>query len=274
MKTSFHIMFFSLFILIAFSACDRTPDGVLSPKKMEDLLVDVHKSEGLIDINYSQYNTEEQKKALRESILQKHNTTQAQFDTSLMWYGHHLDAYIKVYENVIQRLKKQEEQVNTLLANENTQPMSRPGDSVNIWKRPSKFIFEPQYAKQVFAFDIKSDENFRERDIFTFKFNFGMLPINTTDLPKAILALKYKDQSVKYTSANISFDGNYSLSISGDSARKIDKIFGSIMVPSQPENTRMYINNLSLLRSRYKKPKIQKPVDTHNDSIATSTGNK
>ena len=49
MRSLFYIALCSV-ILCLFPACDRTPDHIIKPKAMEDLLVDIHKSEAIIEI--------------------------------------------------------------------------------------------------------------------------------------------------------------------------------------------------------------------------------
>ena len=64
-----------IWLVLCLSACgSRTPDYVISEKDMEDLLVDIHKSEALIETEYEKFNTSEKKEALRESVFRKHNT--------------------------------------------------------------------------------------------------------------------------------------------------------------------------------------------------------
>ena len=42
-------------IALGSAACDRTPDYVIKPDDMADLLVDIHKGEGVIDLNSASY---------------------------------------------------------------------------------------------------------------------------------------------------------------------------------------------------------------------------
>ena len=249
MKTSFHILV-CLIINTLFIACDHTPDYILKEKQMEDLLVDIHKSEALIETEYEKFNTSEKKEALRESVFRKHNTNKAQFDTSLMWYGRNLEKYVDIYGKVIERLRTQEKQVSGLITDNNSQPLSRPGDSINIWRRDNFFIFEPHAGRQVFTFEINSDENTREQDIF-----------------------------VRFTSTDIRHDGPVSLMITSDKGTKASRIFGSVIVPSEPSRATMYIDSISLMRIRYKEGIIPKtsekiPPSLHNVEKKDSIKNK
>ena len=87
----------SLSLMQMLVACSSTPDYVLSEDDMAALLVDIHKGESYVDMHYNVYSdsrSDSLRKVLRQSILRKHNVSQELFDTSLVWYGHHIDTYI------------------------------------------------------------------------------------------------------------------------------------------------------------------------------------
>lgn len=95
-----------IWLVLCLSACgSRTPDYVISEKDMEDLLVDIHKSEAVIESNYNIYNNNADKKKIREAVFLRHGVTREQFDTTLVWYGHHIETYMKIYDRVVERLK-------------------------------------------------------------------------------------------------------------------------------------------------------------------------
>ena len=64
-------------------ACEQIPSHIIAPEQMEDLLVDIHKAEAISD-NMPLYATTEARERLRQSVLDRHEVTLAQFDTSLV----------------------------------------------------------------------------------------------------------------------------------------------------------------------------------------------
>lgn len=65
-----------IWLVLCLSACgSRTPDYVISEKDMEDLLVDIHKSEAVIESNYNIYNNNADKKKIREAVFLRHGVT-------------------------------------------------------------------------------------------------------------------------------------------------------------------------------------------------------
>lgn len=104
------IMHYSLFIILCaavFTAC--RPRNVLSPKQMEDVFVDLHTAEGMIEISGLNYGHDEYLKGYFQSVLDKHGITQAQFDSSLVWYTSNPVIFEKIYPKVVERLEKQAE---------------------------------------------------------------------------------------------------------------------------------------------------------------------
>jgi len=84
------------------------PQGVLSSKQMENILVDLHTAEGMIQQAGYNYGHEEDQRAYFLSILHAHHTTQAQFDSSLVWYTANPTIFDKIYPKVIERLEAQQ----------------------------------------------------------------------------------------------------------------------------------------------------------------------
>ena len=90
--------------------------------------------------------------------MRRAESLQEQFDTTLVWYGHHIETYMKIYDRVVERLKAENEEAKTLLSEENSQTMSQPGDSVDVWKQRRSHIFDSRLSANLLAFDIAPDE--------------------------------------------------------------------------------------------------------------------
>ena len=88
------------------------PKGVPSPKEMEDVLVDLHITDGVLSEAGLLYNHEDDLKAYYASTLAKHGMTQADFDTALVWYTNHSVQFEKIYPKVQARLEKMQHQMN------------------------------------------------------------------------------------------------------------------------------------------------------------------
>lgn len=242
-----------VYLIIAFfvlAACSHDPDFVIGEKDMVDLLVDVHKAEAVIESNYGDYNSKADKKKLREAVFLKHGITQEQFDTNLVWYGHHIEDYMKIYEQVVERLKAENEEAKKLLAEENSQTMSQPGDSVDVWKQRRAHVFDTRQADNLLTFDIAPDENFRARDYFELRFKVLLLP-KLAVKPQVYLAARHTNHDVVYNQLDIDKEGWYSLPLQTDSATALSRLYGYMVLPMQPVQGTVYVDSLTLIRRHY-----------------------
>lgn len=95
-----------LFLLLALllPSCTFRPNNVLSKKKMEQVLYDLHKADGVVSVE-GLNNKDEELKRIYKTTLDKHHVTQAQFDSSLVWYTDNPKRFNKIYPAVLKRLQ-------------------------------------------------------------------------------------------------------------------------------------------------------------------------
>ncbi len=113
-----------LFILlivfsVGCSSCVMRPKNVLSKHKMENVLYDLHKTDGIVVLKGLSFNHDEQLAAIYQTTLEKHGVTQAQFDSSLVWYTDNPKRFNKIYPAVIKRLQADIDSLEPLTSNTN-----------------------------------------------------------------------------------------------------------------------------------------------------------
>lgn len=107
MKTNIALLL-TLSLLCLFSCKNNY---VLSPEKMEDVLVDVHLVEGLTIEESLKIKKNEDKVDLFNTVYAKHNITAEQFDSSMIYYSHDLHSLEEIYNGVMSRIEKIEKDV-------------------------------------------------------------------------------------------------------------------------------------------------------------------
>jgi hypothetical protein len=101
-------LFFIIFILFVFSACEnnnKVPPGVIPENQFVSLLVDIHIADASISI--LQFKEPRYKLSPDDyyySILKKHNTNKREFDKSLEYYSRDLERYNRIYDDVLRNL--------------------------------------------------------------------------------------------------------------------------------------------------------------------------
>lgn len=226
-------------------SCNPTPDYVIKPKDMASLLADIHKGEGVVDLQSSHYRNDSVKKALKQSILMRHHVTQEQFDTSLVWYGHNIDVYKDVYEMVIKQL---EDELSTadIAADGKSVQVSVVGDSVNVWSDVPFRSFSHVSPSDLARFKFTSDENWEKGDTYSWKLfaNNHVLPAQWT------ICADYSDGTTDYVSSKFYGSGWQELKLCTDTAKVLRSVYGVMELPSVAGEA-VYMDSISLTRTRF-----------------------
>lgn len=92
-----------LFLSILFVSC--RPKGILHSWEMREIMVDLHKTDALLQVTGLQFGHNDVADIYYAEVLEKHGVTQAQFDSSLVWYTAHPQLFDKIYPKVLAQLE-------------------------------------------------------------------------------------------------------------------------------------------------------------------------
>ena len=95
-----------LMVFLALAAC--RPKGILTSRQMRSVLYDLHRAEAVLQVAGYNFGHEEAVAKYYQSVLDEHGITQAQFDSSLVWYTDHPQIFNKIYPKVLARCEKEE----------------------------------------------------------------------------------------------------------------------------------------------------------------------
>ena len=130
MKRIFPILTLFLLLLVA---CEDRPKDVLSRGKMEDVLYDYHIMQGIID----ELPTEEREGKAQDyinAVFEKHGITEAQFDSSIVYYNRHTKELHKIYANLKERYTAVNEEIQLVNgSNDMMAIFATGGDTTNLW---------------------------------------------------------------------------------------------------------------------------------------------
>lgn len=278
-----------LVVLVAaltLSACHSLPEDVLSEGEMVDLLVDVYKGEAIVEANGRAYRDDSSKAVIKQSIFAKHGVTQAQYDSSMVYYSHHSSEYIDIYDEVIARLEDEEYRLKHAGASAvrsasqrkvvRTYPSS--GDSADIWDKEQVYTFQHQYGTSVLRFDYITKADDRKGDRYRFSFRL----YNATSPVTAWLGVDYPDGSASYVYRNKAAEGENSIELQADSTKRIRRVYGYITA-SPATREAIFVDSIMLLRTRldsiaYSSYRIQKwtgpsrlAASTEEDAVEQDT---
>lgn len=95
---------------------------------MVSILCDLHKTDGIVFVMGCNYNRDEDLRLYYAATLEKHGVTQAQFDSSLVWYTDNPKRFNKIYPVVVSRLQAEYDSYAWLDKKKDTDRQISPAD--------------------------------------------------------------------------------------------------------------------------------------------------
>lgn len=229
-------------------SCSKTPSDILPQKKMKEVLVDMHLAEAMINSDYKEYNADEKKEALYKSVFNKHGITEADYDSSLTWYGRNLDVYMQVYESVVAELNARKKALGDI------QPDAAPNtnqDSVNVWNRFDFLTFIPEAPYNGVYFDFVPQGGYKAGSTFVLAMDVWGLSKNMTQAPEVRLSVEQTDTTIT-SMRYITHDGLNQLMVKSGPIKPVRRVYGYIRLKgSDDDYHKIYIDSIRLMRYNY-----------------------
>lgn len=254
------LCFFFILMLTVMACKVKRPDGVIAESQMEELLYDYHLARSMgenlpVSDNY--------KKALYiQSVFQKYDVTQAEFDSSMVWYTRHTDILAKIYEKINDRLKEEQASINHMVAiRDKKSPVSQPGDSVELWFMEQVSCLTNAQDNNKISFVIPADVNSQDRDALVWKASFFYPSKAGKAMPETYMAMQmiYRNDSVITSSRKITRSGEQEIRLQSDTLGALREVRGYIYFEGAKDDY-VLVHNISMKRYRVT-GEIAKPVE-------------
>ena len=262
-------------LLLMVIGCKPTvPSEYIQPDDMEDILYDYHLAEAMAK---SQYDNEQDMKrnAYFRSVLQKYDVTEADFDSSLVYYYSHLDRLKDIYGRVNSRLAEEGERVGASVGDlSHYSQYSASGDTANIWMGVSDVLLIPRPVKNRFDFTVKADTTFRLGDAFMLQFMTKYIWQKDHPQAYASICAKYANDSIaQYNVQVMSSTGTTQLRVPANNDSNLKELSGFIYLSNNSKGDirqLMFISQIQLIRFHNKELQIPTAHET-TDSVKTDS---
>ena len=240
--------------LSVFVGCKPSiPKGIISPDDMEDILYDYHLSKTMTNQLPSDDGTREYKETLlMHAMLKKHGVTEAEFDTSLVYYYSHADKFAKIYQKVTKRLNDDAMELGASVGElGKITTYSLTGDTANIWKDATSVILMPRPVYNRVSYEIKADTAFRKGDSFQFSMMASFLYKSGMKDALVHVAIRYDNDSISTHYVHCTASGLTTLRIPANKEQKVKDVRTFIyLTPSNDDgaNSLLFINQIQLFR--------------------------
>ena len=266
-----------LLLVWSLLSCDRTPSGVLSVNEMGDLIVDMQLAEAYIESHMQDFTDDSSKLVVKQSIFKKYGITQQDYDSSLVWYAHNMDSYIKAHDRAVGKLQSMQKKAikskdesnigqDMELTMEGTNgampPRSRQiknpslkkmgastkGDSADLWDAPRCYLLAQGAKRGFITFDVRPDVNRQPGDRYQLSYKLA----RGGNEFKVSLNIDYTDGATAQITRGTYSDGWVAIDIQSDTARQVRRVYGYVSYDIKPGQT-AYVDSLMLLRTHLSK---------------------
>jgi hypothetical protein len=229
-------------------ACSRVPKGIIPEKKMQRLLTDIHLADAIISSDPSNFQSDEDKRALYQSVFEKHRVTEAVYDSSLVWYGKNLDVYMQVYNMALADVKKK---IEATTPTEPEKILTGNEDSVDIWATGKYHAFYPASLSNSLIFNFIPEEDYSSGSIFVLSLQV-MGFISGMQSPVEVHLRAEQTDTTLIANNKIDKDGYYEMILRTLPIHKVKRVYGYVRFN---EDTvpyhKIYLNDLSMMKYRY-----------------------
>ena len=254
MKSSRKLFAFFLFcILMLVSACSmKRPRTVLSNQKMSEVLYDYHLTKAII--SNRNVTNEEERQAYMNDLFRKHGITEAEFDSSLVWFSGNPDELVKLYEQITQRMGRENILLSRRIDERNSLLVAAmDGDSVDIWPERRFWRMTDKSLENLLSFNVKADNYFQHTDTLKWQMDFHFVngEPRKSEAPLVTLQVWFDKDSMIYVRNSVTANGVQTLALANDTLGKIQNVQGSIYIPRQrTSNNLILVDGITLLRLR------------------------
>lgn len=250
MKPWRQLLQYGLPLLLLLTACQvKRPKTVLPDATMENLLYDYHIAKAMGDEMSPGDNYK--KDLYLENVFKKYGTTQAGFDTSMVWYARNPNVISKIYENVNKRLKGERDLLNRLIALRDGKPLeSLPGDSINVWQWHHIYRLTGMPLDNKLTFVLPSDSNFKERDTlrWSMRYHFYNGAPDSANASVMAMQLVFQNDSILSRLLKVYASGTQTITLSSDTLGALKEVRGFVYYPTHTVKHNLLLDSIMLMR--------------------------
>ncbi len=253
-------------LLVVLSACKPTvPSEYIQPGELEDILYDYHVSQAMAKTEKVLQDYD--KSYFFEAVLHKYGYTEAQFDTSLVYYYSHVDKLKEIYGRVNERLIEEAKNLGASVGSiRQYSQYGTTGDTANIWKLDTELLLIPCVTQNRYDFTIPVDTSFYEGDAFMLQFMSEFLWQNGMKDGVVCMVRKYEGDSIIQNFTHVSMSGTAQLRVPAVNDKKLKEMRGFIYLNDGNDandiRRMMFISQIQLIRFHAKNTEQHETTDS------------
>ena len=258
-----------LFLLLS---CGKTPNGVMSQNKMADLIVDMQLAEAYMESHSADFPNDSSKLVVKQSIFKKHGITPQDYDSSLVWYTHNMEDYVKAYDKAVAKLKNRYDKLDNHnlsktdvddmpgmpsrdatprsntprgLKNLGKQDGGATGDTTDLWQGTRCYMLNQGAHQGFITFNFPHEPQYQQGDRYQLAYKL----YQGGNKFKVCLNVDYTNGSTAQISRASNIEGWVTIDLQSDSTLQVRRMYGYISYDISPGHI-AYVDSLALIRTR------------------------
>lgn len=226
------------------------PREYIQPDDLEDILYDYYIARSMAtrgdSVDYKQ-------KAYRLAVLRQHGVTEAEFDSSLIYYYKNAERLNKIYSAVSARLEAKAEQLGASAGEIGRYAsLSTTGDTADIWNGARRTLLMPLPPYNRMDFRLAADTTYRRGDHFQLNLRTLYMYQSGTKDCTLYVAVDYEGDSTAVFTRRISSSDECKLNIEANHEADIKAIRGFVFLGNglsqSPLQKLLFIDGIQLVR--------------------------
>ena len=241
--------------LLTFLACEPSvPARYIQPADFEDLLYDYSIALTMAEEGDSIDDRAAAWESLRLSVFDRHGVTEAQFDSSLVYYTRHADRLYKIYGSLQDRMSAEAVRWGADVRELNRYGDIAEDDTANIWPGERNIMLMHAAPYNFYTFHVEADTTFRRGDKMILSFDTRFLYQEGKKDCAVTLAVTFGNDSTASKTTHATRNGHFSLELADRDTLGIKEVKGYLCTVNDataPRTTTMrhlFVNNIRLVR--------------------------
>lgn len=227
----------------------RRPADVIAEDKMERIIYDYHIAKAM-GYNLS-YEDNYKRQLYLDAVFRKHGVSEAEFDSSLVWYTRNTGELDDIYTHVAERLKSEQQSIDDILAVRDKKNLSSVGgDTVDVWAWHRVIALADAPISNLFTFAIEADTNYHVNDMLVWTADVLLAgQTSRKEAPKLSLQLVYDNDSIVEKSRTMVRSGRSEIRLGDDKIGRLKAVNGFVYRPvSGKDKADIVLSNIQLMR--------------------------
>lgn len=189
------------FLLVS---CENdTPKGVMPEAQMENILYDYHRATAMADKGGG--DASQRRYVLVQKVFEKYGVSEADFDSSMVYYSGNALILKNMYERIDARLKRESAEVGAGLQTDVYANISSEGDTARIWGQKNLWL-RNDVGENILSVTLSPDSTFLLGDTYMMRFRSRFVSKERRKEAYALFTARFDNDSVVSEVSRVSGD--------------------------------------------------------------------